>query len=86
MFETIAGYENEIQSSVWLNIADKAPSEASFRGTEYLTIDLSKNEPVLSTQESVSLQFKTRQSNGLLFYSGKSRDGDLVVDLDLRSC
>ncbi|KYM99155.1 Neurexin-3-alpha, partial [Cyphomyrmex costatus] len=48
---------------------DKAPSEASFRGTEYLTIDLSKAEPVLSTQESISLQFKTRAANGLLFYS-----------------
>lgn len=52
-------------------VADKAPSEASFRGTEYLTIDLSKGDPVLSTQESISLQFKTRQPNGLLFYSGK---------------
>ncbi|KOX77302.1 hypothetical protein WN51_10908 [Melipona quadrifasciata] len=47
----------------------KAPSEASFRGTEYLTIDLSKADPILSTQESISLQFKTRQPNGLLFYS-----------------
>lgn len=56
----------------WLfSVPDKAPSEASFRGTEYLTIDLSKGEPVLSTQESISLQFKTRQPNGLLFYSGK---------------
>lgn len=52
-------------------VADKAPSEASFKGTEYLTIDLSKGEPVLSTQESISLQFKTRQPKGLLFYSGK---------------
>lgn len=54
-----------------LFVADKAPSEASFRGTEYLTIDLSKSDPVLSTEESISLQFKTRQPNGLLFYSGK---------------
>ena len=54
-----------------LIFSDKAPSEASFRGTEYLTIDLSKGNPVLSTQESISLQFKTRQPIGLLFYSGK---------------
>ncbi|TGZ57018.1 Neurexin-3-alpha [Temnothorax longispinosus] len=60
---------------------DKAPSEASFRGTEYLTIDLSKGEPVLSTQESISLQFKTRQPNGLLFYSG---EGDDYLTISLR--
>ncbi|XP_025992854.2 neurexin-1 isoform X3 [Solenopsis invicta] len=60
---------------------DKAPSEASFRGTEYLTIDLSKGEPVLSTQESISLQFKTRQANGLLFYSG---EGDDYLTISLR--
>ncbi|XP_076637715.1 neurexin 1 isoform X2 [Colletes latitarsis] len=68
---------------------DKASSEASFRGTEYLTIDLSKGTPILSTQESVMLQFKTRQPNGLLFYSGKgskfnpsgSRDDYLTVSL-----
>ncbi|XP_051160690.1 neurexin-1 [Leptopilina boulardi] len=53
---------------------NKAPSEASFRGTEYLTIDLSKGDPVLSTQESISLQFKTRQPIGLLFYSGEGGD------------
>ncbi|KAL0121234.1 hypothetical protein PUN28_008721 [Cardiocondyla obscurior] len=59
---------------------DKAPSEASFRGTEYLTIDLSKGEPVQSTQESISLQFKTRQPNGLLFYSGEG-DDYLIISL-----
>ncbi|XP_018399279.1 PREDICTED: neurexin-1 [Cyphomyrmex costatus] len=70
---------------------DKAPSEASFRGTEYLTIDLSKAEPVLSTQESISLQFKTRAANGLLFYSGEGddyltislRDGGAAVSMSL---
>ncbi|XP_076392463.1 neurexin 1 isoform X4 [Megachile rotundata] len=60
---------------------DKAPSEASFKGTEYLTIDLSKGDPVLSTQESISLQFKTRQPNGLLFYSG---EGDDYLTVSLR--
>lgn len=60
---------------------DKAPLEASFRGTEYLTINLSKGEPVLSTQESISLQFKTRQPNGLLFYSG---EGDDYLTISLR--
>ncbi|XP_017757069.1 PREDICTED: LOW QUALITY PROTEIN: neurexin-3-like, partial [Eufriesea mexicana] len=60
---------------------NKAPSEASFRGTEYLTIDLSKGSPILSTQESISLQFKTRQPNGLLFYSG---EGDDYLTVSLR--
>ncbi|XP_043272551.1 neurexin-3 isoform X2 [Venturia canescens] len=58
----------------WAGDYNKAPSEASFKGTEYLGVDLSKGEPVLSTQESISLQFKTRQHNGLLFYSGEGGD------------
>ncbi|KAG5323924.1 NRX3A protein, partial [Acromyrmex heyeri] len=75
----------------WAWDYNKAPSEASFRGTEYLTIDLSKGEPVLSTQESISLQFKTRAANGLLFYSGEGddyltislRDGGAAVSMSL---
>ncbi|KAK0073236.1 hypothetical protein PV325_010047, partial [Microctonus aethiopoides] len=53
---------------------NKVPSEASFKGTEYLKIDLSKGGPILSMEESISLQFKTRQHNGLLFYSGEEGD------------
>ncbi|XP_011062450.1 PREDICTED: neurexin-1 [Acromyrmex echinatior] len=75
----------------WAWDYNKAPSEAFFRGTEYLTIDLSKGEPVLSTQESISLQFKTRAANGLLFYSGEGddyltislRDGGAAVSMSL---
>ncbi|XP_024942008.1 neurexin-1 isoform X3 [Cephus cinctus] len=75
----------------WAWDYNKAPSEASFRGTEYLTIDLSKGDPILSTQESISLQFKTRQPNGLLFYSGEGgdyltislRDGGAAVGMTL---
>ncbi|XP_023287827.1 neurexin-3, partial [Orussus abietinus] len=75
----------------WAWDYNKAPSEASFRGTEYLTIDLSKGDPVLSTQESVSLHFKTRQPNGLLFYSGEGgdyltvslRDGGTAIGMTL---
>ncbi|XP_071876992.1 neurexin 1 isoform X3 [Bombus fervidus] len=58
----------------WAWEYNKAPSEASFRGTEYLTINLSKGDPILSTLESISLQFKTRQPNGLLFYSANGRN------------
>ncbi|XP_023246980.1 neurexin-1 isoform X2 [Copidosoma floridanum] len=58
----------------------KTPQEAAFKGTEYLTIDLNKGSPVLSTQEGVFFQFKTRQPNGLLFYSRHGQD-HLAVSL-----
>uniref|UniRef100_A0A0C9QZT5 NRX3A_1 protein n=4 Tax=Fopius arisanus TaxID=64838 RepID=A0A0C9QZT5_9HYME len=70
---------------------DKVPSEASFKGTEYLKVMLSRGDPILSMEESVSLQFKTRQHNGLLFYSGEGldyltvslRDGGAAVSMTL---
>ncbi|XP_063628176.1 neurexin 1-like [Cydia splendana] len=51
---------------------DKAPSEATFRGAEFLSYDLTQTggEPIVSTQDTISLYFKTRQPNGLLFYTG----------------
>ncbi|KAJ9589946.1 hypothetical protein L9F63_016930, partial [Diploptera punctata] len=54
----------------------KAPSEATFRGSEYLSYDLSRTggEPIVSTQDSISLNFKTRQPSGLLFYTGDGLD------------
>jgi len=54
-------------------VSDKAPAEATFRGKEYLSYDLSKTgaEPIVSTQDSIALSFKTRQPNGLLFYTGE---------------
>ncbi|XP_076289211.1 neurexin 1 isoform X2 [Lasioglossum baleicum] len=58
----------------------KAPSEASFRGLEYITINFTKGERIQSTQESIGLQFRTRQPNGLLFYSGKE-DDYLIISL-----
>ena len=55
--------------------SDKAPSEATFRGSEYLSYDLSRTraEPIVGAQDSISLNFKTRQPNGLLFYTGKAQ-------------
>ncbi|XP_077296865.1 neurexin 1 isoform X2 [Arctopsyche grandis] len=55
---------------------DKAPSEATFRGTEFLSYDLTQTggEPIVSTQDAISIYFKTRQSNGLLFYTGHGQD------------
>ncbi|CAH1399421.1 unnamed protein product [Nezara viridula] len=53
---------------------DKAPSEATFRGVEYLYYDLSRTggEPIVSNQDSISLYFKTRHPSGLLFHTGQS--------------
>ncbi|XP_064212008.1 neurexin 1 [Tribolium castaneum] len=55
---------------------DKAPSEAVFRGGEFLSYDLSQTggEPIVSAQDSVTFYFKTRQPNGLLFYTGDGTD------------
>lgn len=53
--------------------ADKAPSEATFRGTEFLSYDLGQTggEPIVSSQDAISLYFRTRQPNGLLFFTGE---------------
>ncbi|XP_076267809.1 neurexin 1-like isoform X2 [Rhynchophorus ferrugineus] len=55
---------------------DKAPSEAVFRGAEFLSYDLSQTggEPIVSAQDTITLYFKTRQPNGLLFYTGEGSD------------
>jgi len=54
---------------------DKAPSEATFRGTEFLSYDLGQTggEPIVSAQDAISLYFRTRQPNGLLFFTGKNQ-------------
>ncbi|XP_046401405.1 neurexin-1 isoform X2 [Ischnura elegans] len=55
---------------------DKAPSEATFRGSEFLSYDLglSGGGPIVGAQDAVSLHFKTRQPSGLLFYTGDGQD------------
>lgn len=54
-------------------ILDKAPSEATFRGSEFLSYDLGQTggEAIVSAQDAISLYFRTRQPNGLLFYTSK---------------
>ncbi|KAK2170670.1 hypothetical protein LSH36_1g09011 [Paralvinella palmiformis] len=70
------------------------PQEATFFGSEYLSYDLSqKGEPVVSTNDHVTFQFKTQQANGLLFYTGDGSDflvvalleGGLLVHITLLS-
>uniref|UniRef100_T1JIS0 Laminin G domain-containing protein n=1 Tax=Strigamia maritima TaxID=126957 RepID=T1JIS0_STRMM len=73
----------------------KAPSEATFRGNDFLSVDLVKvgSEPIVSSGDEVSLFFKTRQPNGLLFYSGDGedflnlalKDGGVVLTINLGS-
>ncbi|XP_037079238.1 neurexin-1a-like [Pollicipes pollicipes] len=62
---------------------EKPPSEATFRGNEYMTYDLTKTggEAIASTSDNLSMFFKTREPNGLLFYTG---DGDDYMTLGLK--
>lgn len=55
-------------------ISDKAPSEATFRGVEYLYYDMGRTggEPIVSNQDAISLYFKTRHPSGLIFHTGES--------------
>uniref|UniRef100_A0A182VX33 Uncharacterized protein n=1 Tax=Anopheles minimus TaxID=112268 RepID=A0A182VX33_9DIPT len=59
---------------------DKAPSEATFRGTEFLSYDLGQTggEPIVSAQDAITLYFRTRQPNGLLFYTGKCSECGMI--------
>ena len=45
----------------------------TLRGAEYLTYDLVQRgvDPILSHTDEVTLHFRTRKSNGLLFYTGE---------------
>ena len=50
----------------------KIPPEATFKGQDYLSYDLIRlgGEPIVSTKDSISLDFKTNRPDGLLFYTG----------------
>ncbi|XP_035209808.1 neurexin-1-like [Stegodyphus dumicola] len=51
--------------------SERPPSEATFTGEEYLHFDVrgSGGEPLVSWSDKVSLQFRSRQSAGLLFFT-----------------
>lgn len=46
---------------------------ATFRGSEYFSYDLSQN-PIQSSNDEITLSFKTWQRNGLILHTGKSAD------------
>ncbi|GBP40763.1 Neurexin-3 [Eumeta japonica] len=66
----------KIEPETFFTFGNKAPSEATFRGAEFLSYDLTQTggEPIVSAQDAISLYFKTRQPNGLLFYTGHEAD------------
>ncbi|GBM88525.1 hypothetical protein AVEN_113587-1 [Araneus ventricosus] len=67
----------EFDDNQWHKIAihrkvrERPPSEATFTGEEYLHFDVrgSGGEPLVSWSDQVSLQFRSRQSAGLLFFA-----------------
>ncbi|XP_076443088.1 neurexin 1-like isoform X2 [Babylonia areolata] len=73
---------------------EKVPSDATFFGAQYLSYNLSSRGEVLnSNQDQVSLHFRTKQPDGLLFYTGNRKDylnlaiknGVLVLTINLGS-
>lgn len=58
---------------IWVfYISEKVQLEATFSGAEYLSYDFTgRGDPIVSDEDEVSLHFKTRLSNSLLFYTGK---------------
>lgn len=63
--------ENHLTKNIL--IPDKTPSEATFRGQQFLSYDLGQTgaEPIVSAQDAITLYFRTRNPNGLLFYTGE---------------
>ncbi|KAG8179390.1 hypothetical protein JTE90_003646 [Oedothorax gibbosus] len=72
---------------------ERSPAEATFRGSEFLALDLrSSSAPLLSSSDEISLEFRSRQPTGLLLYAQGPegaglhlglRDGGLRLELQL---
>ncbi|XP_060602155.1 neurexin-1-like isoform X2 [Ruditapes philippinarum] len=68
--------------------------EAMFQGTQFLTYDLTRRgDSFFSSNDELSMHFKTTEMNGLLFYTGEDNDymkvsllnGAIHVDISLGS-
>ncbi|KAL4239021.1 Neurexin-2 [Mactra antiquata] len=75
-------------------IGKRKPLEAMFQGAQFMTYDLTKRgEPIYSSNDQLSMYFKTTQSSGLLFFTGDKQDyltvsfknGSVHVAVDLGS-
>ncbi|KAI5707000.1 hypothetical protein M8J75_013325 [Diaphorina citri] len=66
---------------------NKAPSEATFRGLEFLVYDQTRigGEPIISSQDTISLYFRTKHSTGLILHAGMyiTFDGGVAINLKL---
>lgn len=52
-------------------LPEKPIVEATFTGVEYLTYDLSgRGDSFVSSKDKLTMYFKTRHADGLLFYTG----------------
>ncbi|CAM1325515.1 NRXN2 (predicted) [Pycnogonum litorale] len=88
----IQSYRN-IKSPICFAFPDKSPSEATFRGAEFMSYRLTETggEAVVSSTEEISLYFKTRHPDGLLFFTGEGedflnlalKDGGVIVTMNL---
>ncbi|ESP00129.1 hypothetical protein LOTGIDRAFT_141342, partial [Lottia gigantea] len=67
---------------------------ATFLGAQYFSYDLSsRGDPIVSNNDQISLDFRTKQSNGLLFFTGDStdylnvamKDGGIILTINLGS-
>ena len=55
-------------------LTEKLPSLATFYGAHYLNYNLSSHgDPIISNNDQISMYFKTRQPNGLLFFTGTGK-------------
>ena len=65
----------EVLHVIILSLAALDPPEATFSGSEFLSYNLSSMSgramPIISTQDEISLHFRTSHPDGLLFHTGK---------------
>ncbi|KAH9495512.1 hypothetical protein Btru_013470 [Bulinus truncatus] len=61
---------DEISEGTRFLLREKVPSDATFLGTQYFSYNLSsKGDGVVSNQDQIMLDFRTKQASSLLFYT-----------------